>query len=313
MDGRRAVLFKKFKVTRYSYEKLSFCKSCGKYTVLAENEYECCNKMKLIHIDRHFHITLRRRFQIDILVLFILFFSGIIFARNLHEIYIMAASGLALIFLYLFLYKAYKKSGGTMLMLEFFKRHYNSIFKGLKMDADAAGEKMESGDFKGAYEDFREIGVLLRNDPIKLSKLLCLDKFILRKDESLELETLIPTVYNPLFVDYINDIAKLSPALVGRKVIDYVIAWEDVIAEEQVGTEVLGRVAEAAIRTRNNVVLYKSFISRYLNLMKKDRLARLYALLKEGNIEGLDGLYKEVAHIIYEKYRDDPQFKGILA
>ena len=295
MDGKIAVQFNNFKVTRYAYQKLYYCTKCSRYTVLDNNVCPGCGWKKLVSIDKQFDTTLKRRFQIDIIVLLILFLTGIMLSRNLNEIYIMVAAGIVLCGLFLLLKSIFEKSECTTLMMSFFNDHNDNIFNGLKMDAEAAWVKMNGGDFKCAYEDFREIGVLLQNDSIRLSKLICLSRFILRSDMALELESLVMTDYNAILINYINEVLRLNMGLVKKNVIEYVIANESSILSEQDGFQILGNIAGAMIRSSQNVLLYKEFIIRYLNAMKKERLERLYRLLKQGHPDELDELYSLVS------------------
>lgn len=306
------VVLEKFKPVRFAYQKLNYCSSCGRFTALSRDGcIRCGARHKPIPIDRYFDKTAARHFRRDLIFMSLPFFTGIILARNIIEMVMVFGAGIICFVLLVVLYRLFKKPARITLMKDFFSRNYQRLIMDLKMDINSANWKMERLKYKEAYEDLREIGVLFKDDTARVKKLQCLERFVLRKDMDLELDTLVLSGYNPLLISYISDVVKLNRNLVKKNVIDYVIKYEDRIVGEEWGGQFMGSIADAIIKSKQNVFEYKDFIMRYMKYMKKDRLLRLYDMLHDNHSYNFSSLYGELVRTIDAEYKNDPDFQKI--
>ncbi|WP_426454815.1 hypothetical protein ACP26L_04510 [Paenibacillus sp. S-38] len=185
------------------------------------------------------------------------------------------------------------------------------IRAGLLSDIDHAEEDLKQDDYKSAYEKFREISYFLRNDPIKVLRLLCLSRFILRSDMDLELSSLLPSRFDKDFIHYLHEVGKVRPQLIGKDVLDYCMKYRTVIREMAVGPDVLAAAAGAALRIKEHLPVYYDLILEQAEHLPKDRLQRLHRLLSES-----PGLYPELHAKVLEtakrRYPADAEFAPIL-
>lgn len=312
MEQRKPILFDKFTPVNYRYQKIMYCKKCGRYTSIETTICPKCGHNSLITMDKHNEKAVKMRFQTDLLIMLALFFISIIAARSKYEIALSIGAGIFFTIILLLIHKKYMESEKALNLYKIFSSNFQEIKQGLDMDEAKAMKKMKDGNFKQAYEDLREIGVLLQNDRIKENKLLCLSNFVLRKDEDLELDSLILSYYSPILVNYIDEVLKLNRTLVRRNVIDYIINYERDILQMKNGQDILGNVAGAAVNSEQNIILYKDFIMRYIDVLAKDRIMRLHNVAKNSNSKELNDIYDETMRVIDYRFGTDNDIKKFM-
>lgn len=305
------VIFKKFIVTNHSFNKIKYCLKCGKYTLLDTGECPKCNrKGTLISIDEYLNKIIVNRNKINILFIILLFFLGIILSQNIKETVLLFATVVVSIGLLSVLYKKYKKSEKLIATESFFNKNHNIILRDINYDIDICKKSMEQNHYKEAYENLRDIGVLIQNDDIRTAKINCLNKFFIYKEMDLELDTLIVSYYNPSLVEYIADVAKNNIYLVTSQVIDYIIINEEkILSEIEDAEKKLGIIAGAILKSKKDVKTYYDFILRYVRFMPRDRLIRLCVILKDRESDNYDELYRETETTVRNYYGSDEAFR----
>jgi hypothetical protein len=312
MEQKKPILFDKFTPVNYRYQKIMYCKKCGRYTSIENITCPKCGHNNLITMDKHNERAVKMRSQADLLIMLALFFVSIIVARSKYEIALSIGAGVFFTIILILIHKKYMESEKALNLYKIFTNSFQDIKQGLDMDEAKALKKMKDTNFKQAYEDLREIGVLLQDDRIKENKLLCLSNFVLRKDEDLELDSLILSYYSPILVNYIDEVLKLNRTLVRRNVIDYIIKYEGYILQMKNGQDILGNVAGAAVNSKQNIILYKDFIMRYIDVLPKDRIVRLHNITRDSNLKELNDIYAETREVIDYRFGTDNDIKKIM-
>ncbi|TXK83789.1 hypothetical protein [Paenibacillus sp. N3.4] len=222
-----------------------------------------------------------------------------------------ALASAALVIGYWLLSRRYSSAVENRLLHQMLMTENQAIREGLLLDIENAVNDLKLDDFKSAYEKLREIGYLITGNQVKVLKLMCLSHFILRSDMDLELATLIPTGFEPDFVRYLHEVSKISPQLVRRDVLDYVIKHRKAIEDFPDGRETLALIAGAALRVKGYVLQYHDFIADFIEAFPRNRLLRLCRLL-QGSYSEVPALYDQAKDKVKLKYDFDPEFQGLL-
>ncbi|UQZ83822.1 hypothetical protein SK3146_03029 [Paenibacillus konkukensis] len=256
--------------------------------------------------------TIRRRQTArDAMIAFSISLAAFFLAETLLQMVISVLAGIALVAGYFLLANHYASSVENRLLHQLLATEHQAIRDGMLLDLEDAANDLKADDFKTAYEKLREIGYLITGNQVKVLKLMCLSHFIVRSDMDLELSTLIPSGFEPDFIRYLHEVSKVSPQLVGRDALDYVMRHRQAIEAFPGGPETLALTASAALRVKGYVLQYPGLIADYLDALPRDRLLRLCKLL-QGSRDRVPELYDKAREQVKLKYDFDPEFQGLL-
>lgn len=313
MKRKVPVQLRKSKKTTYAFQRLKHCKSCGIYSVLFDDTCAACGKEHaFVPVEASLHVISRRSLHIDLLILSILTCLGIILAGTLLELVLGTVLGLALLASYVFLHKKFAHYEKAVQCHALLTDEAGKIKEGLLIDSKAAVLDVKEERYKESYEKLREIGCFLTDDTIKIRKIMCLNHFVLRKDMDLELETLIPSFYDKDFVDYLWEISKIKKEVIKKRAIDYAVTYRHSISQQDNGRDILVNIAGSALRMKQYVDRYKSFIIDYVEFLPKERLLRLCKLVTANHSGEWDDLYHRTKAVVHAKYDFDPDFAGFF-
>lgn len=311
MSKKIAVQFRKSEKTKFKYQRIKYCKHCNSYSVLWATECDICGR-KYRPIQSFSDIWSRRLTQIEYLSLGILGCLAVLCAKTIT---MLVTSGLAVCSLFVLFYLVKKRYAPYEKQAQFYlfvMKEEPKIMFALEKHLAAIVSDVKENNFVNAYEKLREVGYFLDNDTIKLRKVMYLNHFYLRKDMDLELETLLPTMYDKDFIEYLREVAKVKPALIKSKSIEYVVKHKAAIYEHVNGTEVIANVAGAALRMKSYVNQYKDFIIEAAEYLPKERLLRLAKMVVANRSKEWEDLYERTHSLVTSRYNFDPDFHGIF-
>ncbi|RAV20165.1 hypothetical protein [Paenibacillus contaminans] len=308
-----AVQFSKPALTKYTFDRLKLCRKCEIYTVLDNTHCQACGSQSPFVSFRDYSDTLcRRKFYTESALALALGCIAVVMASTIPQL--LAAAGVTLA-LPLFLWLLYRKAlpRRQSIQLEKLVLHeHKKILEGLEKDILSAIADANEEKFKPAYEKLREISVFLHNDNIKKVKIVILNRFVLRRDMNLELESLIPSDFDKDFVYYLLEVSKVNRQLMKSKTFDYIIRYRHAIAQMEDGTDLLVNAAGAALRLKQYVDRYMELILPHLDALPRERLLRLCKLLASRESGEWQELYARTKDVVKKKYDFDPEFKGVI-
>ncbi|UUZ85598.1 hypothetical protein LJK88_20085 [Paenibacillus sp. P26] len=246
----------------------------------------------------------KRRMQTDVLVLGIFTTAGFAVARSFTDMAAAVICGMLLMAVYVKICRVYEPYILRRILSKQLLHERQKIRQGLLSDIARAEEDLKAEDFKAAYEKFREIGFFLKDNPIRLLKIMCLSHFILRHDMELELAELIPDRFEPNFIAYLLEIGRVKPQLIDRSTLDYVQKHRAAIEALPHGREVLAAAAGAALRIKSHLAAYRSLIADYADAPPKDRPLRLERLAAEQAASDPE-LYARVRELVKRRFGPD--------
>ncbi|WP_409344069.1 hypothetical protein [Paenibacillus sp. MBLB4367] len=307
------VQFKKNVVTKYAFDRLKVCRKCGAYTVLQHTRCEACGGNRpLVSFHAYSDTVCRRKFHTESALLLALGCLSVAAAGTIPQLLTALAVTLALpLFLWLLYRKALPRRQSIQLE-KLVLREHKRIQEGLEKDIVSAVADAKEEQYKSAYEKLREVGVFLHNDRIKKGKISILNRFVLRSDMDLELESLIPSTFDKEFVSYLLEVSKVNPQLIKRKTLNYVDRYMVAIGQLEGGTDLLVNAAGAALRLKQYVDPYMELILTYLDQLPRERILRLCKLLSKREPGEWQLLYDRTKDIVKKKYDFDPEFKGVI-
>ncbi|MCQ1528563.1 hypothetical protein [Lutispora saccharofermentans] len=312
MIERKLVKLKEFSHTPYSYEKLSYCLNCNTYTTLSYKPCISCGKSKFISLVKQTELITKKHYTIHNILIIMAFFTAIAFSANFNQILLSVFAAFAVLALQIFVQRLYYKKHIQYTLARIVREDIGKMKEDMEQDLQSAMKDFESENFKEAYESLREIGAIIQNDFIRELKIQCLKRFELRKDMDLELDTLIVEDYNEDLIGYIFEIIKLNNDLITKKVMDYIVRYEEQVLDERNGQAIIINTCEAMLKSKSYIDIYKDFIVKYIGYMRKNRLIRLCSLLASNNKPDWQDLYEETFRVIKEKYRGDADFGAYL-
>ncbi|SFL67153.1 hypothetical protein SAMN03159341_108155 [Paenibacillus sp. 1_12] len=312
MKNKIAAHFRPSRRTSHTFERLKQCKGCGSYSSLWDNTcINCGIEGKFTPLLPLLHTILKRHAQRDVLILGTGALAAIVLGKNLMEMLISLLAGIALIVLYVLLRKKYTPHLEKSLLNQLLQSENRTIREGLLLDTEDAAADLKAENYKQAYEKLREIGYLFSGNQVKILKIICLNHFNLRKDMDLELSTLLPEAFDADFVLYLFEVSKVSPELVKRDAIDYVIRYRPEIEALPGGRAALALVFTAALRVKTYVVQYQDQIADFIDDLPRERLIRLLQLVAESP-DSFPQLYPRLTALLKQKYEADPELQGII-
>ncbi|MEO3945656.1 hypothetical protein [Gorillibacterium sp. CAU 1737] len=310
MSAKIAILIPPPRVTRYRYERLRHCSRCGSFTSLREEVCSACGRKGTLQpLERIGAFRAKGKVGLEALLLVLAAVAAVYLAPNATERTVAAVLGAALLTGYGFLLRRYAASQAPYRLHRVLLDRSEAIGEGLAADERAAETDYEADHYLACYEKLREIGVFLLDDRIRYNKLICLDRFMLRKDMELELETVVPRKYNKLFVRYLWEVSKIDRSLIREKSIDYVLRYRGEIEKMNLGPELLTNIASAALKFRGNLGACEYLISDYAASLPRERFIRLCRLVAESGSD-----YPELA-LRVERIADSryPHDSGVQA
>ncbi|WP_074048603.1 hypothetical protein [Paenibacillus ihumii] len=308
MNKKKNILLRPPVKTKYAYEKLRCCKNCHNYTALGEEKCTVCGKSALLPVQDLARRAAKRSLRSDLLLILLLTLISIVFSPTFQFIAISAASGIALMILFLVVRRKALESRISIELSKMFVRDRDRIAAGLVRNLEiAAAQDNEAR----SYELMREVAVIIRNDHIRKLQILLLQSLVLRKDMDLELEPLLLEHFDPELASYIGELAKIKRELIKDRTFQYVIKYEQQISAMEHGDDILAGVAGAAVRMKRYVQAYAGFLARHARKLPKDRFLRLFRIVTENPGLNWGALQAETARIYEEKYQWDADFQQI--
>ncbi|OXM83749.1 hypothetical protein [Paenibacillus rigui] len=313
MTDKIAVQFRKSLRTRHAFERLKHCKGCSSYSVLwGDRCLKCGAEGKFVPL-KELTASIHRRNAIrDGLILGSISLGAFAIAGTFMEMALALLAGIGLLVGYVLLNGRYAEAMHRKALYQLLLYENQAIREGLLLDIDDAANDLKTDDYKSAYEKLREIGYLITGNQVKVLKLMCLNHFILRSDMDLELSTVIPEAFDKDFIRYLTEVCKVSPQLVGRETLNYVVKNRVLIEALPDGREIMALVAGSALRVKAYVVQYEELIADFVDQFPKDRLLRLYRLIQESPSDYLL-LYGKVTETVKRKYGAEPAFQTSAA
>jgi hypothetical protein len=296
-----------FAIPDTSTSQLHVCKNCGIYTLLPEEFCTHCSNVKGYYtMDQYISKKFRLRSQNNFFILITLLFIGLIFTFDIVAFTLLGLIGLISIFLYSFIQFKNRSLEKKHILLSQITSDKEKIIRGLERNKEYVEKQMEAGLFLEAYEILRNISLFWNDDSIKVLKLECLNHFIIRKDMPLEMDTIIPDEYSTSFIMYLESAAKVQRNLVNKKVIEYVISYEEEI-KEGFSKDILVIIAGSALRMKQYFIAYEEFIMNYIEDMSKERIIRLSKLLESIDTHDIQESKERVDELIRTRNYGDPE------
>ncbi|RED76288.1 hypothetical protein DFP98_1125 [Cohnella phaseoli] len=312
MESKIAVQFRKLKKSTYTFQRLKYCKKCGRYSVLFDEICPDCQSSRTFQSPaEHAYVIHKRSGHTETLLLIALLCLGIVLARDFTQLIAAFSAAVVLLTAYLYLLKRYRVTNEKFYLQKLLIKQVPQIAAGLNRDVESSLEDIKASKFKEGYEKLREIGYFLNNDHIKAYKIFCLSRFFIRKDMQLELETLIPGHFDKLFISYLFEVSQVNKQLIRQSVLDYVVKYRAEIEGLENGKEIMTNVAAAAIRMRHYVDTYSSMIFDYVEGLPKERFLRLCKMLAEHPSLNTVSLSRKCKETVRVRYGFDPDFQGI--
>ncbi|MCP1307846.1 hypothetical protein [Paenibacillus tyrfis] len=312
MTTKTAVQFRKTQATSHLFDRLQQCRRCSRYSCLWDDRCLSCEaEQSRSAVPEQAGAVLKHRRQTGMLAVGAIGALAFLLARNAEQMILSVVGAALLLALFVFLHKRYEAILYRRTLSRLLLQDQQKIREGLLLDIDDAEADLRAEDFKTAYEKFREIGYFIQDDSIKILKVYCLNKFILRSDMDLELSSLLPNRFDKDVIEYMHEIGKVRPQLITREALDYVMKYRGMIERLPEGRDVLTAAAGAALRVKSNLHAYRSLLLDHAQELPKERLLRLCRLLAE-QPDADPELTQKARDAVKLKYDFDPEFQGIL-
>ncbi|MFM9280968.1 hypothetical protein [Paenibacillus jiagnxiensis] len=298
---KQPVRFRPFVRTRYAFQKLRICKHCGSFTALWEDQCSSCERSTLIPVQEMANRKTSRYFGKDLFIGMVIAGAAIYFSTSTEQTLLVAAGSLALLLLLWAVQRGIKPFEQRRQLRRLFKYHFEDLEECLTRNRAEAVARRQTDELL-CYEMLREVGVLLRDDRMKLQQIALLQSFVLRRDMDLILDALLLKSFEPLLAEYIGEIAKIKRELIKEKTLRYVTFYENRILDMSGGEQILISVASAAVRLKKYVVGHANFIYRYARKLPEDRFLRLHKMVTANPYEPFGDLADEVKDIYRLRY-----------
>ncbi|RXZ80495.1 hypothetical protein EBB07_18250 [Paenibacillaceae bacterium] len=308
MNGKTAVYLYPYEKTRYAYQKLYICRSCGQFSVLRDETCAGCGKSKLTPIEQRAGFLVKRTMWMEHIIGLLILLFAVVFSPNEEWIALSAAGGLLLLLLLLASQRKSVTAKKRKMLIKLIERDPALLRGGLIQDREDAIAVFHDGDKPLAYEMLREIGMLMQTDQLRIEQILLLQSFILRKDMDLMLQPLLMRRFDPDLVAYIGELAKIRRDLLKESAFRYVLVFETQILEMAGGAQILTNVAGAAVRKKRYITLYPHLVMRYARKLPRDRFLRLYDVIRLYPQQDFGELADEVYTIYNERYRNQGSY-----
>lgn len=312
MPDKIAAHFSKPRVTRYSFQRLSHCRKCGTFTSLDVTSCPACGRSGLVPVTRIGRLHHGLLFVVELLLLAGGVVGAAFLAKGTLQLALCILLGAGLLTAYLFSRKQYAPSARQYRLRNLLESRSKAIAEGLDADEKSAEADYEDGRYKECYEKLRDVGQFLYDDRLRGNKVLCLNRFVLRKDMFLELESLVPRKYSKAFNTYLLEISRVKPELIREQTMHYVLRYRGEIEKTAIGREVLTAVAAAALRRRSNLVICQFLIADYAEYLPRERFRRLCMLLADPATDSFPALLIRAKEVAVSLYPNDAEIIGLL-
>ncbi|MEH7094821.1 hypothetical protein [Neobacillus vireti] len=309
--GKHAVQFSKKKRTKYRFQKLKMCKKCNRYSILKDENCPTCGAA-FVGIESLVKSIFKNRLFTEAIWILIIVSIGIVFAPTVNTLYYSLIAGVIFCISYVILTFIFMKSEYFNQLKKMLRVDLKKISAGLQFDSELANEDVREGRLGQAYEKLREIGDLISKDKMKLRQVKVLNDIMLRSDMELELEQLIPTVYDKDFVKYALEVLKINRSMITKKCLAYFIQNRESIVMD-FGLDSLISVAGTALRMKLYIQEFHEFIEEFLDYFPKERVLRLCSILQSNPEVDWGSLGEKTKHLVAMKYHYDPDFKQFVS
>lgn len=311
MRKRIGVQFRKTRKTAHTFERIQACTRCRTYHVLWESHCEACGRA-YIPIRKLAQTVTRHYVQTRFLLLGLFVCLAVLSAETLMQLALAGGIGCMLFVLFFVMQKKLGKYERDAQFQRFLTKEQEMLKKSLLLHLEEVGNDVKEGHLKEAYEKTREIGHFIDSDTIKIRKIMFLNHYVLRKDMELELDTLIPSMYDKDFMEYVREVVKVQPSLVKKSVLNYVRRYKAQILLLENGDQLIGQIAGAALRMKSYVDEYQDLIIEFIDYLPRERLLRLAKMVQAHKNEDWEQLYYFTKNRVDAHYAFDPDFKGLL-
>ncbi len=314
MQSKMAIQFKKSIFTSLAHQRLLVCRNCRSITSLidASSCAICSKELSLHSLTDYMSILNKPRGQAEVLFIGCFVLLSIIAATDLLQLLISIGMGIVSLVVILLIRAKYRTELMLMQLQKILLKKQNLIDRGLENDFQRALEEIKIGHYKQAYEILREIGYFKHNDTIRNYKIDCLNRFVLRTDMELELDSLVPSEYNLQFIIYLYEVSKVNKQLIRRPTLDYVMEHREAIEALAFGPELIANICSATLRMRSYVDLYQLLIIDYMDKLPRERFLRLVKMIAANTEYDWTEITSRASQIVHSKYDYDPEFKGII-
>lgn len=312
MSDKIAAHFSKPRVTRYAIERLSHCRKCGTFTSLDVSSCPACGANRLVPVTRIGRLHHGLLFAGELLLLAGGIVGAAFLAKDALQLALCIVLGAGLLTAYLFFRKRYAASARQYRLQSLLNSRSKAIAEGLDADERSAEADYEAGRYKECYEKLRDVGHFLYDDRLRGNKVLCLNRFVLRKDMFLELESLVPRKYSKAFNAYLLEVSRVKPELIREQTLHYVLRYRGEIEKTAIGRELLTGAAAAALRRRSNLVFCQFLIADYAEFLPRERFRRLCTLLADPATDNFPALLIRAKEVAVSLYPNDAEIIGLL-
>lgn len=305
MNAKLAVTLRPMRPTLTAFERVRVCKRCSACTSLPlERCRSCGGRNRFAPFERYVRARSRIRPWLEALAVAALAALAAALADTAWQMTAAVAGGGAALALLYWLHRRYKPYAAAAQLRRHLLDLLPAIRSGLQADLNEADSELAASRPLEAYEKLREIGWLLHSDSVKLRKIDCLNRFYLRQDMPLELETLVPAAFSEPFVRYMRNALLVNKRLIREPVLDYVLAYRYHIASLSEGRATLALVASAAVRMKAYVRKYPYFLVDYLDDLPTERFQRLCQFVEAELKDEVPQLYEACRRLRQKRYSE---------
>ncbi|WP_043930423.1 hypothetical protein [Bacillus sp. EB01] len=307
--AKQAVQISGKKRTLHLFQKLKMCKKCNRYSVLKDDTCPKCGS-HYTYVEKLAKSMFRTKLGNEAAIILVLVSVGIMFATTLDSLYYCLIAGLIFCLGYCLMTGFFLTSEYFLQLKKLLDSDSLRIQRGIMFDSEQARIDVREGRVAEAYEKLTEISDFIKNDQIRIRRIMVLNDIELRKDMELELDSLVPSTYDKDFLLYALEAIRLDRSLVTRNVIAYFIDYRYEI-ENDFGFDALISVAGSAVRAKLYIQEFPGFILEFLEHFPKDRLLRLCRILEADPEENWGPLRLRARQTAERKYGFDPEFKEL--
>lgn len=276
MTEKLVVQFDQLPVYDSQLEYLVYCRGCNTYHMNDQKPCIKCGKDDLsVSLECIAIKTVKRHFLNGLGILLILYAFMFIVSMSWRGIFFGTVYTMICVGLYGMIYLKYKKAYHKKELEKHIKYNRHKIEQDLQKQWEACKKQISDGDYLGAYEKLRYLSQIIDNEEIRVYKLICLNRFHLRKDLPLELKTVLLKDCNMLLIRYIYEVAKLKKELIDEATINYILRYRQQVLTEEKGEEIVASVLGGALRSKFLLNKYALALKEYLPYLPKERLLRL--------------------------------------
>ncbi|OCA88079.1 hypothetical protein A8F94_09680 [Bacillus sp. FJAT-27225] len=307
--AKQAVQISGKKRTLHLFQKLKMCKKCNRYSVLKDETCPKCGST-YTYAEQLARSLFRTKLLNEAAMILILVSLGIIFSTTLDSLYYCLIAGVLFCIGYVVMTAMFLKSEYYLQLEKLLESDSLRIQRGIMFDSEQARIDIRENRVADAYDKLTEISDFIKNDQIRIRRIMALNDIELRKDMELELDSLVPSAYDKDFMNYALEAIRLDRSLVTRNVIGYFIDYRYEI-ERDFGLDALINVAGSAVRAKLYIQEFAGFLLEFLEYLPKDRLLRLCRILEADPEENWGPLKLRARQTAERRFGFDPEFREL--